>query len=155
MGVLTPVAIRIGSFEWLPKYLPYIVKIDVLLHFLTRGRVGLLRLAGLPGVTMTIPGRKSGTPHSTHVLAAPDGDDWLVAGSFFGGPKTPVWVYNLRAAETITVTVNGVSQTMARTELVDNDRAVGWRILLGVWPNFTMYARRTDRRIPVFRLSPV
>ena len=48
MGVLTPVAIRIGSFEWLPKYLPYIVKIDVLLHFLTRGRVGLLRLAGLP-----------------------------------------------------------------------------------------------------------
>ncbi|MBM7368925.1 nitroreductase/quinone reductase family protein [Gordonia hydrophobica] len=154
MGLLTPVAVRIGAIEWLPRYLPYIVKIDVLLHFLTGGRFGLLRIAGLPGITMTIPGRKSGKLHSTHLLAAPDGDDWIVAGSFFGGPTMPAWVFNLRAAETMTVTVHGVEQTMRPTELFDADRAAGWRTLLGVWPNFTVYERRTSRTIPVFRLTP-
>ncbi|ALG84950.1 nitroreductase family deazaflavin-dependent oxidoreductase [Gordonia phthalatica] len=155
MGLLTPVAVRIGAIEWLPRYLPYIVKIDVLIHFLTRGRYGLLRIAGLPGITMTIPGRKSGKPHSTHVLTAPDGDDWIVAGSFFGGPKTPAWVFNLRAADTMTVAVNGVETPMRPIELTGDDRAAGWQTLLGVWPNFTVYERRTSRTIPVFRLTPV
>ena len=138
----------------MPRYLPLLVRIDALLHFLTRGRVGFLRLAGIPGITMTIIGRKSGIPRRTNVLAAPDGRGWLVAGSYFGGDKTPAWVFNLRAAETLTVEVNGVSSTMVATELSGDDRSRAWATLLSVWPNFTLYEQRTKRVIPLFRLSP-
>ncbi|WP_026917994.1 nitroreductase/quinone reductase family protein [Gordonia shandongensis] len=154
MGLLTPIAVRIGAIDSLPTFLPVILAIDGALRFVTRGRVGLLRLAGLPGVTMVIPGRRSGVLRRTTVLAARDGPDWIVAGSFFGGQRAPAWVFNLRDAEVIAVEVNGRSRQMRRRELVDRDRREAWDRLLAVWPNFAVYARRTERVIPVFRLSP-
>ncbi|WP_344785256.1 nitroreductase family deazaflavin-dependent oxidoreductase [Gordonia caeni] len=154
MGLLTPIAVRVGAIEWLPDYLPWIVKVDDGLQWATAGRVDLLTVAGLPSVTMVIPGRKSGVERTTTVLAAPVGDDWLVAGSYFGGPKTPAWVYNLRAAETIQVERHGRLVPMRRRELAGDERAAAWQELRGVWPNFDLYERRTTRVIPVFRLTP-
>ena len=40
------------------------------------------------------------------------------------------------------------------TELVDAERDAAWQTLRAVWPNFDLYEKRTDRRIPVFRLRP-
>ncbi|MGB3696876.1 MAG: nitroreductase family deazaflavin-dependent oxidoreductase [Gordonia sp. (in: high G+C Gram-positive bacteria)] len=155
MGIITRLAILIGSITWLPKYLPWIVKLDKLVQKVSGGRVDLLRIAGLPGITLTVAGRKSGVPHSTTMLAAPDGDDWLVAGSYFGGPKTPAWVFNIRAADVFDVRVHGVSTPMSASELSGAAREDAWNKLLAVWPNFTMYEERTTRVIPLFRLSPV
>ncbi|WP_298441237.1 nitroreductase family deazaflavin-dependent oxidoreductase [Gordonia sp. (in: high G+C Gram-positive bacteria)] len=156
MGLLTPLAVRVGALGWLPEYLPWIVKVDDGIQKVSGGRVDLLTIAGLPSVTMLIPGRKSGIERSTTVLAAPVGDEWIVAGSYFGGPKTPAWVYNLRAAETIDVEIKGRRVPMSRRELDGDDRAQAWQTLRGVWPNFDLYEQRTAdrRRIPLFRLSP-
>jgi hypothetical protein len=46
MSVLTPLAIKIGSWAWMPRILPQITWIDRTLHRLTGGRVTLVRLAG-------------------------------------------------------------------------------------------------------------
>ncbi len=154
MGLLTPLAIKIGSLEWLPRYLPYIVKVDDGLQKVTGGRVDLLDVAGLPSVTMLIPGRKSGIERTTTVLAAPVGDDWIVAGSYFGGPKTPAWVLNLRAVDEFHVEQHGRRVPMRARELAGDERERAWAQLRRVWPNFDMYARRTTRVIPLFRLSP-
>ncbi|MFT4087449.1 MAG: nitroreductase family deazaflavin-dependent oxidoreductase [Gordonia sp. (in: high G+C Gram-positive bacteria)] len=165
MGLLTPAAVRVGSVPWLSKYLPQIVKVDEAIQWATGGNVDLLRIAGLPSVTMTIPGRKSGAPRVTTVLAAPENDhpadggdlssSWLVAGSYFGGPKTPTWVYNLRAASTIDVERRGRHARTAPAELDGDEYAEAWDLLESVWPNFALYKKRTDRTIPVFRLTPV
>ncbi|MGI6796901.1 nitroreductase family deazaflavin-dependent oxidoreductase [Gordonia sihwensis] len=155
MGILTRLAILIGSISWLPRYLPWIVKADTVLQKVSRGRVDLLRIAGLPGITITVRGRKSGVLHSTPVLAAPDGEDWIVAGSYFGGPRTPAWVYNIRAADSFDVEVHGAATRMSATELSGIERAAAWDRLLGVWPNFTLYEKRTTRVIPLFRLHCV
>ena len=40
------------------------------------------------------------------------------------------------------------------TELVGAERDAAWQTLRTVWPNFDLYEKRTDRRIPVFRLRP-
>ncbi|WP_132994205.1 nitroreductase family deazaflavin-dependent oxidoreductase [Gordonia zhaorongruii] len=152
MGILTRLAIWIGSFAWLPPHLPKIVKVDALLQRCSGGRIDMLTIAGLPGVTMTVVGRRSGAARTTTVLAAPDGDDWIVAGSHFGGPKSPAWVFNVRDAET--VDVRGVKGPMVPVELDGDARAIAWQRLLDVWPNFRLYEERTDRVIPVFRLSP-
>lgn len=150
MGLLTPLAVRIGSIPWMPRHLPTIVKVDGLLQTASGGRVDLLRIAGLPSVTMTVVGRRSGIPHTTTLLAVPDGDDWLIAGSYFGGPKTPVWVLNLRSAERAVID----GHDFAAAELAGDERAAAWQTLRSVWPNFDLYEQRTDRVIPVFRLSP-
>src|SRR3712207_9279735 len=99
MGLLSPVAVRIGAISWMPKLLPPIVWFDKSLQRVTRGRVTVLDIAGLPNLNLTVRGKKSGVERTTPLLCVPDGDTILIAGSYFGGPKMPLWVGNLRAAD--------------------------------------------------------
>lgn len=153
MGLLTPLAIRIGAIPWMPKLLPQIVWCDRHLQRLTRGRVSILDIAGLPNLTLTVVGRKSGIPRSTPLLCVPHGDTWLIAGSYFGGPEMPVWVHNLRAAGEATITWKRERVAVAAREVEGEERADRWRVMLRTWPNFAKYEERTDRVIPVFELT--
>lgn len=155
MGLLTPLAIRIGSLSWLPRLLPQITWLDLRLQRLTRGRIGLLDLAGVPGLVLTVRGRKSGIPRSTPLLCVPWRGGWLIAGSNFGGPKAPVWVVNLRAADTVQVRYRRREVTCTWRELTGEERRHAWGHMRTVWPNYDKYAERTDRVIPVFLLAPV
>jgi deazaflavin-dependent oxidoreductase (nitroreductase family) len=42
-------------------------------------------------------GRRSGQERVTPLVAASDGDSYLVAGSLGGGPEDPLWVANIEA----------------------------------------------------------
>ena len=100
MGLLTPLAVRIGAIPWMPKLLPQIVFVDKNLQRATKGRVTVLDIAGLPNLMLTVKGRKSGVPRTTPLLCVPHDGGWLIAGSYFGGPNVPLWVGNVRAADT-------------------------------------------------------
>ena len=154
MGLLTPVAVRIGAISWMPRLLPLIVRIDRVVDAVTRGRRSLLDVAGLPSLVLTVVGRRSGLPRSTPLLCVPHDGGWLIAGSYFGGPDTPVWVGNLRAAGRAEVASRGRSTPVTARELEGDERAAAWQVLLGTWPNFAVYERRTSRTIPVFELRP-
>lgn len=154
MGLLTPLAVRIGAISWMPRLLPQIVAVDKTLQRVSRGRVTVLDIAGLPNLALTAPGRKSGIPRTTPLLCVPHEGGWLVAGSYFGGPDTPLWVANLRATETAEVTVDGRRTPVAWREVEGEERARVWQVMLRTWPNFAKYEERTDRRIPVFHLTP-
>src|SRR4051812_26565257 len=153
MGLLTPLAVRIGAISWMPRLLPQVVWTDRRLQRLTGGRVTILDIAGLPNLTLTVVGRKSGLPRSTPLLCVPDAGTWLIAGSYFGGPDMPVWVGNLRAAGEADIAYGGQYLPVIATELADDDRAAAWQVMLRTWPNFAKYEERTDRLIPVFRLT--
>ncbi|QYJ03821.1 nitroreductase family deazaflavin-dependent oxidoreductase [Nocardioides panacisoli] len=155
MGLLTPLAITIGAQPWMPRFLPQVTWVDHRLQRATRGRIGVLDIAGLPNLMLTVPGRRSGIPRSTPLLCVPDGADWLIAGSYFGAPKPPLWAANLRACETATVRSGGREHTVTWRELEGADRERAWAVMRTTWPNFDKYAERTDRVIPVFRLTPV
>ena len=155
MGLLTPVAIRLGALEWLPRFLPQITWVDRMLSRLTGGRVTLVRIAGLPSLELTVVGRKSGVPRTTPVLCVPYKDGFLVAGSNFGGPKVPVWVFNVRSADTVQLRVNAKEMTAVPHEVTDEERPALWAHMLKTWPNYARYAERADRVIPVFLFSPV
>ncbi|ETA05420.1 MULTISPECIES: nitroreductase family deazaflavin-dependent oxidoreductase [Gordonia] len=154
MKVRRSLAIKIGSIPWMPRFLPQIVVGDNAIQTVTGQRMTLLDIADLPNITIRVAGRKTGAIRTTQLLAVPDGDDWLIAGSYFGGPKMPAWVYNIRAADTIEIVVAGVVSVAVPTELEGADRDAAWQKLRTVWPNFDLYEKRTDRRIPVFRLRP-
>jgi deazaflavin-dependent oxidoreductase (nitroreductase family) len=154
MGLLTPLAVRIGSLSFMPKLLPQITATDKALQRVTKGRVTILDVAGLPNLTLTVRGRKSGVPRSTPLLAVPRGRDWLIAGSNFGGPKQPVWVVNLEANPDAQVTVKGRTTDVLARRLEGEERALAWADMVAVWPNYDLYAERTDRQIKVFELVP-
>ncbi|MFK4087977.1 nitroreductase family deazaflavin-dependent oxidoreductase [Kribbella sp. NPDC020789] len=152
--MLTPLAIKVGSLTWMPKLLPQITWLDKLLHRVTRGHWSLLRVAGLPNLMLTVAGRKSGLPRSTPLLCVPYHHGYLIAGSNFGGPKAPVWVVNLRAADRVTLTVGAQQHQATARELTGADREAAWNHMLKTWPNYARYAARTNRIIPVFYLEP-
>ena len=154
MGLLTPLAVRIGSLSFMPKLLPQITATDKALQRLSKGRVTILDVAGLPNLTLTARGRKSGEPRSTPLLAVPRGEDWLIAGSNFCGPKQPVWVVNVEANPDCRITVNGRTTDVTARRLEGEERAQAWAEMVEVWPNYDLYAERTDREIKVFELTP-
>ena len=153
MGLLTPVAVRIGAISWMPKLLPQIVWVDKNLQKVTKGRVSVLDIAGLPSLSLTVPGRRSGIPRTTPLLCVPYRGGWLIAGSYFGGPKTPLWVANLRATERARIRFAREQIEVSWTELEAAERADAWQSMLEVWPNYAKYEERTDRVIPVFLLQ--
>lgn len=155
MGLLTPIAVRIGSQPWMPRLLPQITWTDTKLQQLTGGRVSILDVAGLPNLMLTVPGRKSGIARSTPLMCVPWQGGWLIAGSNFGGPKAPVWTANLRAAETVEIRYRGRPSTATWRELVGAEKEHAWGHMVTVWPNYDKYLAWTDRVIPVFHLMPV
>jgi deazaflavin-dependent oxidoreductase (nitroreductase family) len=154
MGVLTPLAVRIGAVPWMPKLLPQIVFADRTLQRVSGGRVTVLDIAGLPNLVLTVKGRKTGEPRSTPLLYVPNGEAVLIAGSYFGGPKEPVWVKNIEADPHVTVQRKRVIEAMVARRLDGDERAAAWQVMLETWPNFATYEERTDRTIKVFELTP-
>lgn len=153
-GLLMPLGVRIGAISWMPRLLPQIVRMDKLLDDITGGRLTVLDIAGLPNLLLTVTGRKSGLPRSTPLLCVPDGDRILIAGSYFGGPVEPIWVKNVEANPDVTVRFRGQVVSLTARRLLQDERAVAWKRMILIWPNFTRYEQRTNREIKVFELVP-
>ncbi|MGB0099167.1 MAG: nitroreductase family deazaflavin-dependent oxidoreductase [Nocardioides sp.] len=154
MNPMRWLAIKVGAQPWLPRFAKLIVGADKLLQRLTRGRIDLLTFAGLPEILLQLPGRKSGILRSTPLLCVPHGGGWLIAGSNWGAPKPPAWVANLVAAEEPLVTFQGRTVAADARLLAGPERAEKWAVMLRTWPNYAIYAERTDRELPLFWLTP-
>lgn len=108
---------------------------------------------------LMVPGRRSGLVRSTPMICVPYQQGHLIVGSNFGKPRTPAWVWNLRAlvdqqlpAE---VTIDGVHHQVIAQELSGQSRALAWHKLLTVWPNYRRYEANTSRTLPIFFLHPL
>jgi deazaflavin-dependent oxidoreductase (nitroreductase family) len=159
VNIMTPLAIRIGAIPWMPKLLPQITATDKFIQRVTKGRVTILDVAGLPNLMLTVKGRKSGVARTTPLLCVPYEGGNLIAGSNFGGEKKPVWVVNIRAAiekgELVGVGTKARQLQARPREVTGPEREKLWAHMVETWPNYARYAERTDRTIPVFYLDPV
>lgn len=104
---LSPLARLLGRQPWMMRTAPLVLPTERAIRTVTGGRYGILDIAGLPTLRMTVPGRKTGEPRQTSLLYVPHGADFLVIGSNWGNARHPVWSANLRAADTATVRVHG------------------------------------------------
>jgi F420H(2)-dependent quinone reductase len=57
------------------------------------------KVRGMPVLLITVPGRKTGDPHTTPVLYFEDDGKFLVTGSGFWICKRTQWFKNLRHTE--------------------------------------------------------
>jgi deazaflavin-dependent oxidoreductase (nitroreductase family) len=135
---------------WLSaRYLP---TLDRFAFRVTRGRfTPSAWVTGLPIVTMTTTGARSGRPQTVRLLGIPEGDGYLVVAANFGAGVNPAWYYNVRAHLRVTIDSGGYDVT----ELQDDERDAGFERALALNPGWTRFRERAGARaIPVLRLTP-
>ncbi|MBS43499.1 MAG: nitroreductase [Nocardioides sp.] len=113
------------------------------------------RLAGLDVLVLTTTGRRSGEPRTTPVMCFADGPGrYLVVASANGAQRNPGWYHNLAAApDDATAQVHGEMFPVRAEELGGAERDAAWTRITGESSRFTSYAEKTDRDIPVLRLT--
>jgi deazaflavin-dependent oxidoreductase (nitroreductase family) len=111
---------------------------------------------GLPVLLLTTVGAKSGIER-THVLGGfADGPDaWLVVASKSGAATHPAWFINLaKNPDKVWIQV-GNRKMHARVEsLAGADRENAYARVVAVAPRYADYLKKTDREIPVLRITP-
>nr|WP_028662904.1 nitroreductase family deazaflavin-dependent oxidoreductase [Saccharomonospora halophila] len=152
---LTALARVLGTRTWVLRRSAGIVEADRVLHRVSRGRVSLVGLAGLPSVHLTTLGRRSGAPRGTNLLSMPDGAGYVVVGSNWGRARDPGWTFNLRAQPEATVTVAGREIPVRARELHGAEYDRMWRRLLAYWPGYGRERDTAGRDLPIFVLGPV
>src|SRR5689334_6416317 len=86
----------IARIPWVMRTGPVVIVLERVIRRLTGGRHGVLDLAGLPSMELTVRGRKSGLPRTVSLLYVPDGPErYLLIGSNWGRPEHPSWSANL------------------------------------------------------------
>jgi deazaflavin-dependent oxidoreductase (nitroreductase family) len=113
------------------------------------------KLQGRPLLYLTTVGAKSGQPRTAVVMPFPDGDDaWLIVASRGGSADHPAWLYNLaRHPDQVEIEFDGRKIPVTPRRLTGDERAVAWARITTERPNFGSYEEKTDREIPVIRLT--
>jgi deazaflavin-dependent oxidoreductase (nitroreductase family) len=119
----------------------------------TAGDVGHVWKEGSTVLLLTTTGRKTGEKHTTPLIYARDGDNYVIVASKGGAPAHPGWYRNLAKDPEVEVQVLGeVFPARARTA-EGEERERLWRKANEVWPHYEEYQRKTDREIPVVVLE--
>jgi deazaflavin-dependent oxidoreductase (nitroreductase family) len=101
-------------------------------------------------------GAKSGAQRQTPVVGFPGPDDsWLIVASAAGATGNPAWYYNLAAhPDQVRVEQGGRSVAVVADQLAGADREQAWQQIVTASPRFADYQTKTDRELPVIRLTP-
>ncbi|RJO73791.1 nitroreductase family deazaflavin-dependent oxidoreductase [Nocardia panacis] len=128
--------------------------LEQVVRWASRGRRGVLDLAGLPSLEITVVGRKTGLPRTTSLLCVPNGESLVVIGSNWGDARHPVWSANLRAADTATVRWRGERFTVRVEQVRGVDRKRLWDLAVEFWPGYEMeHALSGFREFRIFELT--
>ncbi len=113
------------------------------------------RSAGMSLVVLTTTGAKSGQRRQTILGALPDGDRaWLIAASAGGNAANPAWYHNLAAhPDRAEIEVGKQKHAVHASQLSGAEREAAWQKIVAAGPRYAGYVTKTDRVIPVIRLT--
>jgi deazaflavin-dependent oxidoreductase (nitroreductase family) len=113
-------------------------------------------MMGFPTILLTTVGARSGVER-THVLGGfADGEDaWLIVASKGGAPTHPAWFLNLaKNPDQIWIEVGNRKLRVVADSLQGGAREEALARVAAVAPRYGGYQTKTDRTIPVIRLTP-
>jgi deazaflavin-dependent oxidoreductase (nitroreductase family) len=152
MSVLTTVVRRLGHQRWFAAFGRMVVPLDR--RMTVGGRLSTGRLFGLPTLSLTTTGRRSGQPRTQPLLYVTDGDDLVVVGSNWGQRHQPAWSNNLLADPNATVKLHGERIAVRAVVVTGAERERLWLLLRREWPAYQTYEQRAaGREIRMFRLQ--
>jgi deazaflavin-dependent oxidoreductase (nitroreductase family) len=113
-------------------------------------------MMGFPIILLTTTGARTGQER-THVLGGfPDGEEaWLVVASKSGAATHPAWFINLaKNPDQVWIEVGNRKLRAAAESLRGQARLDALARVAAVAPRYGEYQKKTDREIPVIRLTP-
>jgi deazaflavin-dependent oxidoreductase (nitroreductase family) len=117
------------------------------------GRVGGM-FEGARMILIHHIGAQSGVERVAPLVHFPEDDDHtVIVASAGGAPNHPAWFHNLKANPKIEVEVGAERYTVLAEELPRPERDEYWKRVVAENPGFADYERKTDRVIPLVRLS--
>lgn len=104
---------------------------------------------------LTTVGAKTGQKRRSTVARFPDGEDaWLVVASAAGSAHHPAWYHNIAAhPDQVWIEFGGRQLRVTPTQLDADARPQAWQRITQLQPRYAGYEQKTDRAIPVIRLS--
>jgi deazaflavin-dependent oxidoreductase (nitroreductase family) len=107
-------------------------------------------------LSLTTVGARSGQQRRSTVMYFPDGDNaWLVVGSAGGAAAHPAWIYNLaKHPDQVWIQIGSRKLHVTPESLTSEARSKAWQRITSQVPSFAGYEIKTDRELPVVRLTP-
>jgi deazaflavin-dependent oxidoreductase (nitroreductase family) len=145
-------ASRLGSWLFRPT-----------LHLLDRAALKLSRgkhtltglLGGVPVITLTTTGARSGKSRSVPLVGLPHQGSIILIASNFGQSFHPAWYLNLKAHPAVSVTYKDRSEPYRAREVHGEERDLCWQKAVDCYSGYDLYQQRAgNREIPVVLLDP-
>ena len=121
-----------------------------------RIRKGGGRAMGLDTLLLITVGSKTGQTRETPLARfdAPDGG-WYVVASANGAQRNPSWYHNIAAhPDAVRAVVAGKELSVTAEQIGGTERDQVWQGICADQPRFGKYGTKTDREIPIIRLTP-
>lgn len=130
-------------------------RLAVALYRRSGGRIGG-SAKGLPVLLVTVPGRRTGTPHTVPIAYIEHDGAYIVTGSAGGGKDEPQWFRNLRVSRCVQIETRDDGPYDADVTVLDTaERDRLWHdVVLDSAPFFAKYQEKAGRLIPVAVLTP-
>lgn len=138
-----------GAPSWLAKFM---VPVMMRIH----RRQGD-RFQGQDLLYLTTVGAKSGERRKNPVARFDDGGGgWVIVASAGGTANHPGWYHNIVAhPDQVQAEVSGTTYRVTVDQLEGEAREHAWGVVVASQPRFGGYTEKTDRVLPVLRLTPV
>ncbi len=134
--------------------------IDSTVFRASRGRITASSVfTGLPILSVTTIGARSGQPRAVTLVGIPDGERIILVASNWGQQKNPAWYHNVKANPEVRVAHDGRGDVPAERlyvarELAGAEREAAWGRAVALYPGYRGYAARAGRDIPIISLEP-
>ena len=120
----------------------------------TRGRIGR-RLVANDMLLLTTKGRTSGAEHTIPLLYLTDRNDLIVIASYGGRTEDPQWYRNLVTTPAVSAQILDRIIACEAVTMTSRERGEWWPRIVSAYADYALYQSRTNREIPVVRLSPI
>jgi F420H(2)-dependent quinone reductase len=125
-----------------------------LIYRATGGLIGHRVPGAPPMLLLDHVGAKSGAKRTSPLVYVRDGEDVVLVASKGGYPKSPGWLYNLKANPDTAVQVGSERRPVHARIANPEERKRLWPMALKTYGGYADYQKRTEREIPLVILTP-
>jgi deazaflavin-dependent oxidoreductase (nitroreductase family) len=113
-----------------------------------------LRDSDDPIVVITSRGAKSGHLRKNPVMRVERDGVYVAIASKGGADDQPEWYYNFVAHPEVDLQDGATRKTYDVTLVEGAEREDLWQLAVDTWDTYASYQEKTERQIPVFKLTP-
>ncbi len=113
-----------------------------------------LRDSGIPIIVVTMLGAKSGKVRKIGLMRVEHEGKYALVASKGGHRDHPGWYLNLQANPAVMIQDGAEAIDFTVEEITGAERQEWWDRSVEVYPEYSVYEKRTDRLIPILVASP-